>query len=165
MTAVAVLLSLSLAFLTGWGERDKTDRGKAFRVNNILALAGCAILALSLVAGFFTIRSVWGIPSTLEWKLLCEGYTLIVGSVFFIVFFSLLLASLLRLRNPEKDTKLLRFVRVWLSTAASAACLLLSVLIAAATGGGQPDLSPVFFSAGLGFALILRVTLLFEYRT
>ncbi len=165
MTAVAVLLSLALPVLTGWGERDKTDREKVLRINRILALAGCGVLFLSLVAGFFTIRSVWEMPSTLEWKLLCKGYVLVVGSMFFIVLVSLLLASLLRLRNPEKDAKYLRFVRVWLSPAASAACLLLSALIAAATKGGHPDLSPVFFSAGLGFALILRVTLLFEYRS
>jgi hypothetical protein len=165
MTAVAVLLSLALAVLTGWEERKNTDRGKVLRINRILALAGCAILFLTLVACFFTIRPVLGIPSTLEWKLLCKGYALIVGSVFFIVLVSLLLAALLRLKNPEKDSGLLRFVRVWLSPAASAACLLLSALFVAATGGGHPDLSPVFFSAGLGFALILRVTLLFEYRS
>ena len=164
MTA-AVLFSFALAALTVWGERKKTDRGRVLRINRILSLAGGVLLITSLAVGLYAVHSVSTLPSALEWTLtLCGGYALLVGPVFLVVLVSLLLSSLLRRRSMDNDSKGRRLVRIWLSTLASAACLLLSALWIAVSRGGGTDLTSVFLTAGFGCALVLRVTLLSEYR-
>ena len=113
--------------------------GHVLGINRILSIAGGVLLISSLAVGLYAVRSVSGMPSALEWTLtLCGGYALLVGPVFLVVLVSLLLSSLLRRRCTDNDSKGKRLVRVWLSTLASAACLLLSALWIAVSRGGLP---------------------------
>ena len=164
MTA-SVLLAAAVLVLTWWGERKKTSRALVYRISLILVWTGLALLAAALVVGWTAVRAVAGMPVSEEWALtLCEGYAVLVLPVFFIVFLSLLLSSLLRRGESKQRKEGARAVRVWLSAVGSAACLLLSGVWILLTRGGHPDLSPAFTAAGPGFAFLLRLTLLFEYR-
>ena len=163
MTFLAFLLAAALAVLTLYGEKH-VDRPFVVRVNRILGFAGLGLLAASLAAAAVTVLRCARTPAAREWVLtVTAGFALLVVSVFALVMLSLLIAALL-LRGRRREKGRSRVIRIALSAAGSAACLLLSAFWCRLSAGGYPDLSHVLFAAGVGLSLILRFTLPAEYR-
>ncbi len=161
--SLAVLAALSV--LTFRGLRKKADRARQEKINKILALTGAALFAVSVVWGFSVCLLAPRTEESVRWAGdMTFGYLLLVGPLFLVVIVPLLLRTLLD-RGRKRDVGKRRAVRILLSLAGSAACLLLSALWSSVTAGGVPDLSPVYLSAGVSLALILRLTLIPEYRS
>lgn len=160
MTAVySVCLTLLLAVLTALGERRKADRAVFRRLNRDLGFVGAAGLLVTLAYGLAVLLPLDG---TNPARVTAGGYALAAGGVFLAVLLLLSVSLLLR-RRGAKDSRFSRTVRVLLSLAGSAACLLLSSLWILIASGGKPDLTALYYFCGVCFALILRLPLSAEY--
>ena len=163
LLSLAVLAALSVLTFRGLGK--KADRARHEKINKILALTGAALLGVSAVWGFSACLLAPRTEESVRWAGdMTFGYLLLVLPLFLVVTVPLLLRALLD-RGRKRDGGKRRAVRILLSLAGSAACLLLSALWSSVTVGGVPDLSPVYLFAGISLALILRLTLIPEYRS
>ena len=161
--ALSLAVLAALTVLTVLGGRKKADRARYKKIERILGIAGAGLFALSVLTGTILVLASRDSPDAFGWaKDMTEGYFLLVGPIFALVFLPLLLRMLL-FGKAEKRPGAGRTVRILLSLAGSAACLLLSAFFSSVTAGDKPELSPVFLFTGISLALILRLTLPCEY--
>ena len=169
-TIRTVTLSLALILMTVAGEKKGAEPGRLRRMNRRVGLAGAVLILTSLFAAGVLLLAVRGEEELFRRVLhSLTVFGLLSFTALALLFLLLFLASLRARRNaksaagePTRAERFARRVRAFTSLCASLLLLLTTLFYAILAAENRAAVSPVVYVCGVGEALLLRLTLLFE---